>query len=111
MTDKWIGKGHLKYGGAPDKDGKIKYGQTIPKSFPKERLAKLKKDRKVGEVIQYAKPEDKGISVLEAQIKGLTADNKELKGEIETLNETIDDLKSDIEELAKEGKSSKKDGK
>lgn len=84
---KWIGNGVVSIKG---KD--YGYGDDLPKDVDKKSLKTWKEDGLVGNVIQTV-VDDPKTAALEKQIEVLTAENEDLKAQIEELTDPKKDDK------------------
>lgn len=82
---KWIGKGTLKISNKLT----LFYGDEIPKNFPKARLATLKEQGKIGDIIEKIS-EHPEIRALNEQIRRRDKKIEELEAEIEDLKNPDD---------------------
>ncbi len=82
---KWIGKGTLRI----SKEKTLFFGDEIPKNFPKARLATLKEQGKIGDIIEKIS-EHPEIRALGEQIRRRDKKIEELEKEIEDLKNPAD---------------------
>ena len=87
---KWIGKGTLRI----SKDLTLFYGDDIPKNFPKARLTTLKKQGKIGDIIENI-AEHPEVRALKAVISRRDEKIKELETQIKELKKPPVELDED----------------